>query len=1006
MFRKPDDRLSGGKRRSPLRLSLVACFLLGLCAVESRAILYRSTQWTADSGLPQNSVRGIVQTPDGYLWVATLNGVARFDGIRFTVFDKSNTPGISSNRFREMVGGDGGDLWLASEDNNVVRYHRGRFETMAQNNGVRPRTVSAITNDGRGGIWIASDGVVFRWRPTLDRFEPETFNTGETSFIPLWWVSTGFWSMRGRDLLCFSHGRLSSRPLPTSLTAAMIRGVAVDDNGAVWIGLRNRTVGRIDGSGFVPQKAPVSETFADPELRDWKVQIAPDLERRLFFPSTGEEREILYNVVVRDNEHNLWAGSEGQGLFRIQRQSIETLTTAQGLASDNVYPILSDHSGDLWIGSWPAGLTRIHNNEITRFMAEQGLPGLVSSLAEDRQGVLWVGTHNGVRVLRGNRLVMPPGKPEGKLPAIQAIYSARDGSMFLGTPNGLYVLDGSSSRLVTTREGLATDDVRVIVEDHNEDLWIGGYGGLTRRHAGTLTRWTEAQGLPSNNVRSVMEDSDGDIWVGTYDGGIGWLKDGHWVVFNADRGLFDNGAFDIQEDAMHRLWITSNRGIYRVDKKQLRDVASGHAARIQSIAYGRADGMLSVECNGGLWPAGAKDLRGRLWFPTQKGVAIVYPASLTKLQQPPEVKIESASVDNHRRDSGKPITLDPGESGLEIGYTALSYTKPEQIAFRYQLQGLDDTWVDAGDRRTAYYSHLPQGSYTFRVSATNGDGVTSVTDATLQIVVIPPFYRRWWFLGLIVAVCLAALWLLWFHRIRRLQADQAAQQAFSRKLIASQENERRRIAAELHDSLGQRLIVINNLALILLKPRAKPLGQEDQAETIREINSEATQAMDETRAISYALRPFQLDRLGLSKAIRSLVRTVALASGIEFSVDIAEIDEVFPEDARINFFRIIQEALNNIVKHSGASNATVAVKHTESLLVLTIDDNGRGLPSEARRMHAGPGGFGLSGIRERATLLGGTLQVKSEPGHGTLLLGTFPLQVMKHEPDNRNSAGR
>jgi signal transduction histidine kinase len=262
----------------------------------------------------------------------------------------------------------------------------------------------------------------------------------------------------------------------------------------------------------------------------------------------------------------------------------------------------------------------------------------------------------------------------------------------------------------------------------------------------------------------------------------------------------------------------------------------------------------------------------------------------------------------------------------------------------------------------------------------------------MLVTVVPPFYRRWWFLTAVFLATLAIVWMLWNYRLNQLVMAREAQQAFSRELIASQENERRRIAAELHDSLGQRLIIINNLALFLLRTKGKVRSEEDKQQTIEEINSEATQAIEETRAISYALRPFQLDRLGLSKAIQALVKTVARASEIELTADIADIDDVFPEDLRINFFRIVQEGLNNIVKHSNASRGAVTTQRTKSDVVLTISDNGKGLPTEPRSMTAGPGGFGLTGIRERATLLKGTLQIRSEMGNGTLLVIHFPLE--------------
>jgi signal transduction histidine kinase len=562
----------------------------------------------------------------------------------------------------------------------------------------------------------------------------------------------------------------------------------------------------------------------------------------------------------------------------------------------------------------------------------------------------------------------------------------------LGTPRGIYLLKGSDSHWMTSKDGLAIDDTRVIIGDRRGDIWVGGYGGLTRIHDGKMTRWTEQQGLPSNNVRCVHEDSDGDIWVGTYDGGVGWLRDDKWVVFNEARGLYDNGAYQILDDSLGHFWISSSRGIYRVSKKQLKDVASGRESRVASVAYGRADGMLSVECNGGVWPAGAKDDRGFLWFPTQNGLAVIDPASLSVVSQAPKVIIESASIEHKAVKDFENVVLKPGQTNLEVDYTALSYSKPEQISFRYRLDGADEVWQEVGRRRTAYYSHLAPGDYVFHVSATNSDGIASASDGTLMVSVVPPFYRRWWFIVAVALAVLAFVGLLWQYRVRQLKRAQAAQQAFSQQLIASQESDRRRIAAELHDSLGQRMIIINNLALYLLRPQGKTLDEEAQIQIIEDIRAEASHAIEETRAISYDLRPFQLDRLGLSKAIQALVKSVAQAAQIELTAEVADIDDAFPEDLRINVYRILQEALNNMVKHSGATRGSVMAARTKSSVVLTVSDNGKGLAMEPRNVNTGIGGFGLIGISERATLLKGTLHIKGDTGTGTLLSIKFPVK--------------
>ena len=245
-------------------------------------------------------------------------------------------------------------------------------------------------------------------------------------------------------------------------------------------------------------------------------------------------------------------------------------------------------------------------------------------------------------------------------------------------------------------------------------------------------------------------------------------------------------------------------------------------------------------------------------------------------------------------------------------------------------------------------------------------------------------------------VLFSLIYALWSYRVSQLRRVQAAQQAFSQELIYSQESERRRISAELHDSLGQRLILIKNHALFLLRPSSEKLNENERKQTIEDISDEAAHAIEETRIISYNLRPFQLDRLGLTKAVEALARSAFRPTQIEFTTQLDDIDDSFPEDLRINFYRIVQEAVTNIIKHSGATETNIAVKKDEDRILLSIRDNGNGLALQPKSAPpVGKGGFGLTGIKERAAVLGGTVKMRSSPDFGTLLSCDFDLTKLK-----------
>ena len=484
-------------------------------------------------------------------------------------------------------------------------------------------------------------------------------------------------------------------------------------------------------------------------------------------------------------------------------------------------------------------------------------------------------------------------------------------------------------------------------------------------------------------MRSLYEDKDGTLWIGSYDGGLARFKDGKFTRYNTKTGLPNDGAFQILEDDSRNFWISSNRGIYRVKKDELNEFADGRRGRVTATAYGKSDGMLNAECNGGRSPAGIRARDGRLWFPTQDGAAVIDPREIKANSPPPPVVIETVKIDNNDSEFDKEtskINIEPSQQNFEIDYTALSFINSENLQFKYKLEGLDDDWIDAGTRRLAYFSHVPPGEYTFRVIAANSDGVWNEQGATLKIVVLPPFYRTWWFITLAAFGIGIFAYLLFRRRIEQINLKHAAELAFSRRLIDSQEQERKRFAAEMHDGLGQSLVIIKNRARLSLKQSDKKEAMLDHLENISET---ASHAIEEAREIAFNLRPHLLDRLGLTKTIESMLGKVFGANDIEFEAEIDLIDGVLEKDSEILLYRIVQECANNIVKHSQAKKATVRIERDEKNLAVKISDNGRGFDTSASGNDLSKRSFGLVGIAERTRLLGGKLNIESAVGKGT-----------------------
>jgi signal transduction histidine kinase len=771
-------------------------------------------------------------------------------------------------------------------------------------------------------------------------------------------------------------------------------GAALDQSGTLWLETVDGKRFRITADNvnhMIPPNSTREVTVGTTYNKSLGMHVGPRLARTFEFVNSNRIVSVTPWHFYEDRQGNLWIGTQEEGLYRLQQQLIHSYSTEQGLIDRDTYATYQDRSGALWIGAWHSGLSRFADGRFTSYSMADGLPNeLVTALFEDREGRFWVGTHGGLSIFDHGRFRIPSGPILPDEAVVQAICQDRHGTLWFGTRQGLARYEHGVTRFLTQKDGLAADDTHAILEGANGDLWVGGYGGLTRIRNGEFTRWTEKDGLPSANIWSFYEDNDGTLWIGTYDGGLARFKGGKLTSYSVKDGLFDDGVFSILEDAHGYFWISCSRGVYRVSKGDLDAFASGHLKKVTSTAYGKIDGMLDIECNGGVEPSGIKTRDGKLWFPTRNGVAVIDPESVVHDSVPPLVMIESSLVDNVVKPVNAPLRIPPGRPNVEISYTAPNFINVAQTHFKYRLDGLDTDWVDAGGRRIAYYSHLPPGEYVFHVIAGNSDGVWNNEGKTLAITVFAAFYETRWFQMLVLLTLGALVAMSWRYRVFQLQRAQAAQQAFSRQLIASQEAERKRIAAEMHDSLGQRLVVIKNLAYLLLRSKKRTPTDESEAQTIAEISDEASSALAETREISYNLRPFQLDRLGLTKAIEAMIRTTGIASGIRFTSEIVNIDDVFPEDLRINFYRIVQESLGNIMKHAQATEVNIRVKRSIETVILTIEDNGRGFTPDERSPQPSHSGFGLTGMGERARLLGGELKVRSVQGKGTTVLFETP----------------
>ena len=961
---------------------------------------YHFDVWTTDNGLPQNSVNSMLQTRDGFLWLTTFDGLVRYDGVHFTIFNAGNTTGLKSSRFSQLFEDRAGNLWIMTEDFGLVRYRDGLFTTITREDGLPNERVLHVRDDLDGTLMMETDEGLVWWKDgefiLQDPFPGRPFRDFGYPVRP------GIvWHLDKSGMHRTENGRVTTHAPVSGLTPNDIKSLYEDRNGELWMGVTDGILMRFKEGRFT------SYTRKDGLAGDRINCILGDRQGNLWIGSGGsglfrfkDNRFTSYTkaegltgndiqTIFEDREGILWIGVTA-GLNRLRDNIITSYSAEDGLSANNTYPICQDRDGAIWIGTWP-GLTKYRDGVFTR-LGEQYTSSneLVTALMTDREGGLWVGSlgggakrfHNG----KDRAYLATDGLPSN---VVRAIFQDRQGAIWFGTPAGLGRVKNGAFSVYTTRDGLPANGINVIFEDSRGSLWIGTQAGLCRYSDGTFHSYPQEESISRYMVRAIHEDSEGVLWIGTYDRGLTRLKDGKFTNFTIKEGLFNNGVFQILEDARGNFWISCNLGIYRVSKRELTDYAEGKVKSISSVPYGKRDGMLNSECNGGVQPAGIKSLDGKLWFPTQGGVAVLDPEAVQVSEQPPPLMIEEVLLNNKPVAFRDAVEIPPGIENFEIHYTGLSFIMSDRIRFKYKLDGLDTDWVDADTRRVAYYSHVSPGNYTFRVIAANRDGVWNMEGATVAIRIVPPFWKTWWFFALALAA-FASLSVLGFKlRIARLEKARQAQQAFSQQLISSQESERQRIAAELHDGLGQHLLVIKNSALLGLGT----LQQPDRArEQLADISETASQAIDEVREISYNLRPYQLDDLGLTKAIEFIIAKVAASSDIKFSSVLDPIDDLFSPDAEINIYRIVQESLNNIVKHSGASQATIVIDRNSHSVDVTIQDNGRGFNTEGVTGSEGGRGFGLKGISERARMLGAKYVIQSAAGEGTAINLTLEKQ--------------
>jgi ligand-binding sensor domain-containing protein len=737
--------------------------------------------WQTPAGLPQNSLLAIAQTADGYLWLGTEEGLARFDGVRFTVFDRSTSPALPSPNAMALLAARDGRLWVGTYGGGLIVFDGKRFKAFGPQEGLAGGSVFALAEDAQGGLWVGTDRGLSRLQgERLVSIPIERAGMGVKSLL---------WDSQGSLWVATDQGLTRARPGPPrryseqdGLPQANITGLHEDGQGVLWVAT-GRGLARREGDRFV------TYTPRDGLADDFVSAVTSDAQGALWIGTNGglqrmrqgrfetlrasdglPTNDVLQLLV--DREGSVWVGTRGGGLVCLKEGDFTTLGRRQGFATDIVDSIHGSRSGALWIGGSGGHLARLEpDGRIEALPTRAALSGSnIRALYEDPRGDLWIGTWLGLYRRRGGNL---EARPAPGLTNVRVIDEDRAGALWVGTDSsGLFRFQGDSVRRFTTRNGLPSDHVRAIHQDAQGRLWIGTYGGLARVNGDSFENYTTAQGLPSDLVRTLYEDAEGALWIGTYGGGLARLKDGRVEAWGTPDGLYNDVAYTILEDASGNLWMSTNRGVYRVSRRDLEARRAGRIPRVRSVAYGESDGMGSEECNGGD-PAGWRTADGRLWFLTVRGVSVVDPARLRSARRPPPAVLEQVLLDGSAVDNGSATEVAAGRRSLEFHYTALDLADAARLRFRYRLVGFDSAWTEVGGRRVAYFTGLPPGRYRFEVTASLDGETWTPAAAAHAFRVQPRFYQTRTFVVLAVLGAVSLGLALQQLRVRRMRARAA-----------------------------------------------------------------------------------------------------------------------------------------------------------------------------------------------------------------------------------------
>jgi ligand-binding sensor domain-containing protein/signal transduction histidine kinase len=960
-----------------LTLALLSCSIAHAADTE-----YSRRIWRSEDGLPQNKIQAITQTREGYLWIGTSGGLVRFDGVRFVVFDRSNTPALRDDSILSLCPASDGSLWIGTEGGGLVSMKADAFRNYNAGEGLTNGFVRAVAQDRAGRLWVGTDRGFFRLDGDkllrLDARDGVPIMPVRSIYVDrsgvVWISSNRLFRMQGDRVVRVSGDYAAANDINSIFEAA---------DGSLWLAAESGAHHLVNGAvARDPQLDSVSARtiFEDHEDNLWIGTLGQGLLRASKgVVASYRSPETLPNNAVssiyEDRERNLWVGTQ-DGLLRLTQSAVRTITSKDGLADDNVATVYQDPAGSLWVGTFTGKLYRMENGHA----AEYRIPSpdrffRPRNIYVDRAGAKWLGS-----VSQGI-LRIADGKTEAftrlnglRSNDIRDFLEDAAGNVWIATGSGLSRWDGRTMRTFYIEDGLAYGGTHALALDRNGDLLVGTDGGLNRVHEGRFVHDEAFAKLGNERIWSILRDRRDSLWLGTRGDGLVRIRNGKITRYTTKDGLPGNAIYRILEDANGRFWMSGSAGIFSAGGSELDAMAEGRPGPIAVVPFGMDEGLLSSQMSGGMQSAGCITSSGELWFASVKGAVHIDPLQLRRTPPAP-VLIESVVADGQSFPLSGDFKIPPGRGKLEIDYTSPNLLSPERVTFKYKLESFDDAWTSSTRSRAAYYTNLPPGRYRFHVVARDGANPDRLSEASIGFTLEPRFYESNWFYAAIASVIGLLIWCVLRFYARQTKARYA--------LVLA---ERTRLAREMHDTVIQGCVGVSTLLEAARSMPPSAIGKS--RELLDRAAMQVRLTVNEAREAVWDLRHSSLEH-SLTDTLRDFARQVAAAEGIPVKAQIEGTPAPLDDEADRNLLLVAREAIRNAVMHAHPAEINVKLRYETAEVSLEVSDNGLGFAPEASREN---GHYGIVGMKERVEQSGGTFQLCSGVGEGTRVTARLPLK--------------